>query len=455
MEVLAVVISLLLLMYLAYRGFSVILVAPLMALLAVVLSGSTEVMGHYTEIYMRGLGNFIIRYFPIFLLGAIFGKLMDQSGAAASIANGIIKNLGARHAIIAIVLSCAVLTYGGVSIFIVAFGVYPMAKSLFQKADIPKRLVPGTIALGSFTFSMTALPGTIQIHNVIPMPYFKTDAFAAPLFGLLSSLLIASLGILYLNGRSKSARENQEGYGFPDQMESKQSELPNLFLSLVPIFLLISLNFLFANIIIPRWDLAYLQTEKFGFTTADNVKGIWAIIAAMSITVSLMVILLKKQLPNPLSSINEGIGGTMLPLFNTASEVGYGTTIATLAGFEVIKMFVLTLFPEKPLLSVAVAVNFLAGITGSASGGLAIALETLGERFHQMALDHDISTELMHRVSSMASSGLDSLPHNGAVITLLMICGLSHRQSYKEIAVTTLLIPVSVLISMILLISYF
>ena len=425
-----------------------------MALLAVVLSGSTEVMGHYTEIYMKGLGNFIIRYFPIFLLGAIFGKLMDQSGAAASIANGIIRNLGARRAIIAIVLSCAVLTYGGVSIFIVAFGVYPMAKSLFQKADIPKRLVPGTIALGSFTFSMTALPGTIQIHNVIPMPYFKTDAFAAPVFGLVASLLIATLGIIYLNRRSISAQKNLEGYGFSEIVEDRQSDLPHLFLSVLPILMLISLNFIFANAIIPKWDLTYLQTEKFGFIDSDNVKGIWAIIAAMSITVTVMLIVLKKYIQNPMDSLNKSISNTMLPLFNTASEVGYGTTIATLAGFEVIKMFVLTLFPEKPLLSVAVAVNFLAGITGSASGGLAIALETLGDRFYQMALDQNINTELMHRVSSMASSGLDSLPHNGAVITLLMICGLTHRQSYKEIAVTTLLIPVTVLIMMILVISY-
>lgn len=454
MEVLAILISLLLLMVLAYRGFSVILVAPLMAMLAVVLSGSTEIMGHYTEIFMRGLGNFIIRYFPIFILGAIFGKLMGQSGAAASIAGGIIKNLGAKHAIIAIVLSCAVLTYGGVSIFIVAFGVYPMAKSLFHKADIPKRLIPGSIALGSFTFSMTALPGTIQIHNVIPMPYFKTDAFAAPIFGLVSSLAIASLGIIYLNGRRKSAWKNNENYGFSEEVENKQVELPNLYLSLLPIFLLISLNFLFANVIIPSWDLEYLQAEKFGRTAADTVKGIWAIIAAMVITVTLMVVLFKKYLTDPLVSINEGISNTMLPLFNTASEVGYGTTIATLAGFEIIKIFVLTLFPEKPLLSVAVAVNFLAGITGSASGGLAIALETLGERFYQMAVDQNINTELMHRVSAMASSGLDSLPHNGAVITLLMICGLTHRQSYKEIAVTTLLIPLTVLISMIVLISY-
>ena len=456
MEVFAVIVSLLLLIFLAYRGFSVILVAPICALLAVALSGNATLLGTYTEIFMRGLGNFIIKYFPIFLLGAIFGKVMDHSGAARSIAHWIVGKLGSGQAILAIVLSCAILTYGGVSIFIVAFGVFPMAKELFKAAEIPKRLIPGSIGLGSFTFSMTALPGTIQIHNVIPMPYFRTDAFAAPIFGLVASGLIFGLGLVYLQFRAGKARSMKEGYGFDEVLEEVNKEgQPPIALAFMPVLLLIVGNFVFSNVWIPTWNVDYLQSATFGHTDLDNVRGIWGIILAMSLAIGFSLLAFRKSMGEPKSTINEGISGTMLPLFNTASEVGYGSTIATLTGFELIKNFVLGLFSENPLLSLAVAVNMLAGITGSASGGLAIALETLGAEFYELALVKDIDPELMHRIATMASSGLDSLPHNGAVITLLMICGLTHRQSYKEIGVTTLLIPLSIMFAMVLAVSAF
>jgi len=456
MEVLAVIVSLLLLIFLAYRGFSVILVAPICALLAVALSGNATLLGSYTEIFMRGLGNFIIKYFPIFLLGAIFGKVMDHSGAARSIAQWIVGKLGTGQAILAIVLSCAILTYGGVSIFIVAFGVFPMAKELFKAAGIPKRLIPGSIALGSFTFSMTALPGTIQIHNVIPMPYFRTDAFAAPVFGIVASVLIFALGLFYLQFQARKARRNEEGYGFEEVLQNRENgKQPHILLAMTPVMLLIVGNFVFSNIWIPTWNVEYLQSATFGNTDLENVRGIWGIILAMSLAIGFSLLAFRHSMARPKATLNEGISGTMLPLFNTASEVGYGSTIATLAGFELIKNFVLGLFTESPLLSLAVAVNMLAGITGSASGGLAIALETLGAEFYELALAKEIDPELMHRIAAMASSGLDSLPHNGAVITLLMICGLTHRQSYKEIGVTTLLIPISVMFAMVLIVSAF
>lgn len=454
MEVLAIIISLILLMYLAYRGWSVILIAPLLAMLAVILSGEVFLLGVYTEVFMKGLGNFIIKYFPIFLLGAIFGKLVDKSGAAQTIAQWILKKLGKQQAILAIVLSCAILTYGGVSIFIVAFGIYPMAKELFIEVDIPKRLIPAAIGLGSFTFSMTTLPGTVQIHNIIPIPYFQTDAFAGATFGIIAGFVIVVLGMTWLNFQVIKAKANHEGYGFSgDQSDTADKKLPPLFLSLLPILLLILLNFAFSQFLIPNWDTSYLQEIKFGSTTLDNVKGIWAIIMSMGLAIVILILTLRSYIPNLNGTLSEGINSSFLPIFNTASEVGYGTSIAALAGFENIKNWVLGLFTNMPLMSVAIAVNILAGITGSASGGLAIAMETLGANFLISIQEQGIDPGLMHRVSSMASSGLDSLPHNGAVITLLMICGLNHKQSYFDIFMVTLLIPLSVLFGMILVVS--
>ena len=177
--VIGIVLSLMLLIYLAYRDVSVLVLAPVCALLAVVFDGNLPVLATYTQIFMGSVGQFVKDYFPLFLLGALFGKLMEDSGSAAKIADVIVRAVGVQRTVLAIVLSCAILTYGGVSLFVVVFAVFPLSRSLFREADIPRRLIPATIALGSFTFTMTALPGTMQIQNQIPMQFFRTTAFAA------------------------------------------------------------------------------------------------------------------------------------------------------------------------------------------------------------------------------------------------------------------------------------
>src|SRR4051794_30174300 len=175
----------------AYRGWSVILFAPICALLAVMLSlGPDVVLPIFSSVFMAKMVVFVQLYFPVFVLGAIFGKLIELSGAAASLSGAIVRCLGERHIMLAIVLACAVLTYGGVSLFVVAFAAYPLAAVLFRQANIPKRLIPGTIALGSFTFTMDALPGTPQIQNVIPTAFFGTDLYAAPVLGCGGALFI-------------------------------------------------------------------------------------------------------------------------------------------------------------------------------------------------------------------------------------------------------------------------
>lgn len=202
---LGIVLALGLLIWLAYRGISVLVLGPLCALLAVLLAGA-PLLASYTQVFMPALGRFIVAFFPLFLLGAIFGKLMEDSGSARSIAHWLVARLGSQRAILAVVLACAVLTYGGVSLFVVAFAMYPVAVALFRAADIPKRLIPATIALGAFTFTMTALPGTPAIQNAIPMPYFGTTAFAAPGLGVIAGLVMLGLGLGWLRRRASAAR---------------------------------------------------------------------------------------------------------------------------------------------------------------------------------------------------------------------------------------------------------
>ncbi len=446
--VIGIVLSLMLLIYLAYRDVSVLVLAPVCALLAVVFDGNLPVLATYTQIFMGSVGQFVKDYFPLFLLGALFGKLMEDSGSAAKIADVIVRAVGVQRTVLAIVLSCAILTYGGVSLFVVVFAVFPLSRSLFREADIPRRLIPATIALGSFTFTMTALPGTMQIQNQIPMQFFRTTAFAAPGLGCIGGAVMFVLGMLWLNSRVAQAQKAGEGFGSlapADEAAVKVSEeqpaLPSAMAAFAPILCVIGLNFLFSQLIIPKWDASYLADEQFGKTELSKVVGQWSTILSLVITLLITASLHFRSIEKIKASLSAGAKSSLMPVFNTACEYGYGNTIKSLAGFTVVQNFVTGIAPGNPLISEAIAVNALAGITGSASGGLSIALRTLGETYYERAVAAGIDPQLLHRVASMSCGCLDSLPHNGALITLLLICGVTHRQSYRDVGVVTIVCP--------------
>ena len=444
MGILGICLSLFGLMYFAYRGINVLVLAPIMAVFATFFDANAPMLASYTQVFMPALGGYLLNYFPLFLLGAIFGQLMGDSGAARVIGERLTAKVGVKHAPLAVVLSCALLTYGGVSLFVVAFSIYPIARTLFQNANIPKRFIPACIALGSFTFTMTALPGTPAIQNAIPMPVFGTSAFAAPGLGLVAALVMFFGGMYWLSRRIRLARMVGENYGESDEgvddRDVRFGAMP-LWSALLPLILVVLLNYLFTAVVIPGWETSYLATERFGATDLPTVLGLWSIIAAITIAICCLLFLHRKRLPGPVETINKGTMGSLLPIFNTASEVGYGATISSLASFVVIKDGIVGVFPEWPLISESISINLLAGITGSASGGLSIALEALGDSYLALAETANISPELLHRVATLASGGFDTLPHNGAVITLLAICGLTHRQSYLDIFAVALVVP--------------
>ena len=458
------------LIYLAYRGVTLLILAPGLAMLAVLASLERPLLASYTQIFMVAAGDFIVQYFPVFLLGAIFGKLMEDSGSAEVLANATIRKLGSERAILAVVLSCAAMTYGGVSLFVVAFAVFPIAAAVFRRADLPKRLIPGTIALGAFTFTMTALPGTPAIQNAIPMPYFGTSPFAAPGLGILTALIMFALGQLWLERR---ARATSEGYGdHPDtaplaatalrdraaaegfdiaeiSAEARPAELPSLMLAAMPLATVIAVNLAFTTLVIPAMNTDYLAASEYGATTIDSVRGIWSIIVALVISILVMIAVNRSRLPRLNTTLDAGAHASLLPIFNTASLVGFGSVIASLSAFALIRDSVVDIGGDNPLISVAVSVSLLAGMTGSASGGMSIALTTLGAVYLETAQAAGISPDLMHRVTAVATGGLDAFPHNGAVITLLAICGLTHREAYFDIAVVAVVVPIIALIVLI------
>jgi H+/gluconate symporter-like permease len=260
-----IILSLALLIYLAYRGINVLFLAPVCAMLAVLIAGNTPMLGTYTQVFMVELGKYLAKFFPIFMLGAIFGKLMDDSGSARVIAEWIADKVGAPRALLAIVLACAILTYGGVSLFVVAFAVFPVGAALLKKADMPKRLIPGAIALGSFTFTMTALPGTPSIQNAIPGPFFGTTPFAAPGLGIIGGLIMFVLGMLWLSRRVAAARRRGEGYGTHDEpagTTAADRSLPPMIVAILPIFAVIGLNYLFSKVIFPGMDTSFAGSKN-------------------------------------------------------------------------------------------------------------------------------------------------------------------------------------------------
>lgn len=457
MSTLPIIISLLLLMYLAYRGYTVLLLAPLMAALAVILSGEyDQMLPIYTETFMHAMGNYLLMFFPIFMLGALFGQMMADSGAAMTIAVWVQKVLGPKYAILTVVLACAILTYGGVSLFVVAFAIYPIANSLFKDANIPKRLIAPAIALGSFTFTMTALPGTPAIQNAIPIPYFSTNTFAAPGLGIIGALIMFSLGMLWLRSRERAARNTNEGYadnidesleamGEVDEPSSENSKnLMPLWMAVLPLLLVVIVNAIFTYGVFPGMDWEFLQ-DRYPKLDPSKMTGLWALIIALVVSCVVMLLMCLRRWAKLKDTINRGVLGSMLPIFNTASEVGYGSVIAILAGFAILKTLVLDI-SSNPLISEAVAMSVLAGITGSSSGGMSIALQTLGGDYLQMAQAANISPELLHRIAVMSSGVFDTLPQSGAIITLLSICKLTHRQSYLNIAAMTIGAPLIALV---------
>jgi H+/gluconate symporter-like permease len=467
------------LIWLAYRGVSVLLLGPLMALVAVAFAADMPLMASYTQVFMPAAGAFVVQFFPLFLLGAIFGKLMDDSGAAEAIAQGIVRRLGEQRAILAVVLACAVLTYGGVSLFVVAFAVYPIAVALFRRADIPKRLIPATIALGAFTFTMTALPGTPAIQNAIPMPFFGTTPFAAPGLGIAAAAVMFGLGQAWLARRAAHAKAAGEGYGAHDDrpaaFDKDQRErsagagfdaaliapdapargLPPFGLALAPIVVVIALNYLFSAHVIPALDTSYLAEPRFGATTIDSVRGVWAIIGSLTVAALLLIALCRRRFADLRRTLDDGANASVMPIFNTASLVGFGAVVAALPAFALLVGFVEQLGGGNPLVSLALAVNLLAGITGSASGGMSIALQALGAQYLELGQASGIAPEVLHRVTTVATGGLDSLPHNGAVVTLLGICGLTHRQAYKDIFMVAVAFPIAALVLVVVLATLF
>lgn len=445
MSLLIAVGALAFLMLAAYRGYSVILFAPVAAMGAVLLTDPHAVGPVFSGLFMEKMAGFLKLYFPVFLLGAIFGKLIEISGFARAIVASSIALLGAERAMLAIVLVAALLTYGGVSLFVVVFAVYPFAAEIFRSSNIPKRLIPATIALGAFTFTMDALPGTPQIQNIIPTTFFRTTAWAAPVLGTLGSVFILAFGMAYLDWRRRKAFASGEGYGEhhlnePVAAVDADVRSVNPLIAVLPL-VVVGVASKLLTLLIPavygeKFEAVLTPGGKAVTADVGAMTAIWAVEGALLLGILVVVIFAWRPIRVKFAEgSKDAVAGALLAGTNTASEYGFGAVIAALPGFLVISDALKGI--PNPLINEAVTVTTLAGVTGSASGGMSIALGAMADQFIAAANAAGIPLEVLHRVAAMASGGMDTLPHNGAVITLLAVTGLTHVQAYKDIFAIT------------------
>ena len=463
MGLFGIVLALALLIFLAYKGWSVLLLAPAAALVAAAIAGE-PLLAHWTQTFMGSAAQFVAQFFPLFLLGALFGKLMDDSGSVTAIARYMGERLGPRRAVLAVVLAGALVTYGGVSLFVAFFVLAPMAHALFQAANIPRRLMPAAIALGTSTFTMSALPGTPAIQNAIPMPFFGTTPFAAPGLGIIASIIMLGFGLWWLGRVQARAQSSGEGYGSEpaaavaadDQFIRERAtnarefdpveiphghhsdSAPSIMVAALPLVVVVAVNLIMALVILPRLDFSFLAEARWGSTSLSAVAGVWAVAVALAVATAILVAVNFRRLTALRASMDAGANASVLPVLSVASLVGFGAVVAALPAFAMVRDAVLSI-GGGPLVSLAAATNVLAALTGSASGGLTIALDALGDTYMAIAAEHGIDPALLHRVAVIGAGTLDSLPHNGAVVTLLAVCGSTHRESYRDIVIVGIL----------------
>lgn len=436
-----------LLMTLIVRGRSIFVVAPLCALIATTLSG-LDPISQMNEGYMSGFADYVKKFYLIFAMGAVFGKLMDASGAAVVIARVMGQTLGKERACLAVVLSCALLTYGGVSLFVVGFSVYPMAVHLFRAANLPRRFIPAAIAFGSITFTMTSA-GSPEIQNLIPIKYLIDEATKEPLTdaraGWPASLIVASM--MFLMGQwylERAIRRDVQSGGcfegrasdLPEQSTDSRGEL-SLGIALLPLIVtLLALN------VMPTvfHQLAENVISAKSFPKLHSVCLKFPEDPTLSIFLGVMVgvVTMRARIKDVWECFGEGFFNGMLAVGSTSAVVGFGAAIKTLPAFQLVVSWV-THLPGDPLISAAVAVAVIAAMAGSASGGQGIALPIIKPIYVDQL---GVAPRALHRIVAISSGTLDSLPANGYLVMLIRsICGETHARAYGPIFVTTVLIP--------------
>ncbi|HEL1111277.1 GntP family permease [Streptococcus equi subsp. zooepidemicus] len=416
-----VLLGIIAIVYFSLKEIHITIAAPMATILVVLLNSMPlveSILGKEPNNYMGALGGYIMSYFAIFLLGSILAKLMEVSGATVSIAEFILKKVGYQNPyriLVAIFIISAILTYGGISLFVVMFAVLPLARSLFKKMDLSWNLIQVPLWLGIATFTMTILPGTPAIQNVIPIQYLNTSLTAALVPSILGSVGCIAFGLFYMKRcltKSLEVGENYATYTSQTNEDTAERVLPSFVASILPLALLIAIAI-----------TGSLLGNEFVKKNIIYVALLAGIISA--------VVLFNKYIDQKIATLSIGASGAVGPIFATASAVAFGSVVTAASGFSVFSDVILNI-PGPPVISLTVLTSAMAAITGSSSGALGIVMPN----FAQYYLDAGVSPEIIHRVAAVASNILTIVPQSGVFLTFLSLTGLSHKNGFKQTFIT-------------------
>ncbi|HEL1087267.1 TPA: GntP family permease [Streptococcus equi subsp. zooepidemicus] len=416
-----VLLGIIAIVYFSLKEIHITIAAPMATILVVLLNSMPLVeslLGKEPNNYMGALGGYIMSYFAIFLLGSILAKLMEVSGATVSIAEFILKKVGYQNPyriLVAIFIISAILTYGGISLFVVMFAVLPLARSLFKKMDLSWNLIQVPLWLGIATFTMTILPGTPAIQNVIPIQYLNTSLTAALVPSILGSVGCIAFGLFYMKRcltKSLEVGENYATYTSQTNEDTAERVLPSFVASILPLALLIAIAI-----------TGSLLGNEFVKKNIIYVALLTGIISA--------IVLFNKYIDQKIATLSIGASGAVGPIFATASAVAFGSVVTAASGFGVFSDIILNI-PGPPVISLTVLTSAMAAITGSSSGALGIVMPN----FAQYYLDAGVSPEIIHRVAAVASNILTIVPQSGVFLTFLSLTGLSHKNGFKQTFIT-------------------
>ena len=435
MGIIGLILGLLVLSVLIYKRIPAIYSA-LCATFVIALFNRMEIWSALTALF-TGIGNTFGTYFPVFFLATVYGGLMSETGCANAIAEFFIRLFGSRSVVLVISITTALLVYGGVTAMVVAFTVFPIGVNLIRKADIPKKLLPAFIQLGQATFALTALPGTPQLNNIIPTAYLGTTSTAAPVLGLIATAIMFGLGYAYLQYEVRKCRKNGEHFdektlrpGSVKEMDP--DSLPKTLPAFLPVFLLIVLYILFERV-------------SFGSYSLKAANSFAPVCTAMACAILYLIVLGTRHssLSQIFDSLKTGAVNSIGPLLGFSIVVGFGSVVKATSGYASLVETV-THLDMDPYVSAALSISVLAGVTGSASGGINIALSSqqlVNSWTSQLTTPAQLSA--LHRIISVSSCGLDSLPHCGGILATLDVCQENHASSYRYIFVITVLFTVT------------
>lgn len=416
--ILVLLLALLLFGLLAFKQINALILAPLVTIFVIVCSGM-PILTSLKELFMPAASAYVTSYFLVFFVGALFGAVYQHTGAAESISKTLAGLCKGKFVAPIIMTITGILTYGGVSGFVVFFVIYPIALNMFKEANLTRRLIPGAISAGCWTWSMYG-PGSPSIQNVIGMNSLGTPSTAALVPSVIAAVASYVLIFLWLEMRSRNFTKkgitfNDSTLKFqlsPEEMAmDEDKDLPNFWIAMIPIVaILVSFN---------------------GFKLPVET--------AVFLGVALATILMWKRVGTIngwIAVFNEGAANSGVSILNTAIVVGFGGVVKQTQGFADL-VEVLKTLNMPALVFVMITVAICAGACGSASGGMGVAFNALTDTY--IALGANL--EHVHRIAAIAAGTLDSLPHQGAQITLLGICKLTHKEAYFDIFVTQIVIP--------------